>query len=53
MVPASSGEPSPAPSSDADLLVVTGDPSDPRTSVVRVFLEGRVVYDSETEGRRF
>ncbi len=40
------------PGKDADLLVVTGDPSDPRTSVERVYLEGRNVYDAQG-GRRF
>ncbi len=40
------------PGKHADILIVTGDPSDPRTSVERVYLEGREVYDLD-EGRRF
>ena len=34
---------------DADILAVTGDPADPRTSVMRVWIEGREVYDAERE----
>jgi len=34
------------PGKDADILVVTGDPADPRTSVEIVFVEGRRVYDA-------
>jgi imidazolonepropionase-like amidohydrolase len=37
---------------DADILVVTGDPADPRSSVERVLVDGRVVYDAR-EGRRW
>jgi imidazolonepropionase-like amidohydrolase len=37
---------------DADIVVVTGHPIDPRTSVEAVFIEGRKVYDA-AEGRRF
>ena len=37
---------------DADVLVVTGHPSDPRTSVERVYVDGKRVYDAE-EGRLF
>ena len=37
---------------DADMLVLTGDPSDPRTSVEMVLVEGEVAYDAE-EGRRW
>lgn len=41
------------PGKDADLVVITGDPSDPRSSVERVFIEGRTVYDaSEAVGGR-
>jgi len=36
----------------ADLVVVDGDPIDPRTSASLVFVEGRLVYDAE-EGRRW
>jgi dihydroorotase-like cyclic amidohydrolase len=38
---------------DADLLVITGDPADPRTSVEAVFLEGERVYDIEVDERRW
>ncbi|MDP6538730.1 MAG: amidohydrolase family protein [Planctomycetota bacterium] len=38
---------------DADILVVTGDPTDPRNAIERVLVEGRVVYDAETEARRW
>ncbi len=38
---------------DADILVVTGDPIDPRTSVEAVFIEGRRVYDTSRERRRW
>ena len=34
---------------DADLLAVTGDPSDPRSAVEKVWIEGRLVYDVEQE----
>jgi imidazolonepropionase-like amidohydrolase len=37
----------------ADVLVVTGDPADPRTVVERVFIEGRRVYDMSREERRW
>ena len=39
------------PGKDADVLVLTGDPSDPRTSIELVLVEGRVVYDAEGGGR--
>ncbi|MEM7517660.1 MAG: amidohydrolase family protein, partial [Planctomycetota bacterium] len=35
----------------ADVLVVTGDPADPRTSVELAFIEGHLVYDSGRDGR--
>ncbi len=38
---------------DADLLVVTGDPADPRSSVEQVFIEGERVYDTATDHRRW
>lgn len=41
------------PGKDADLLVVDGDPADPRTSIDTVFVEGRRAYDAERDGRRF
>ncbi len=37
----------------ADVLVLTGDPADPRTSIETVFIEGRRVYDAEEHGRRW
>ena len=42
-----------APGKDADILVVTGDPIDPRHSVDTVFIEGRRVYDAGREKRRW
>ncbi|MCC7014935.1 MAG: amidohydrolase family protein [Planctomycetes bacterium] len=38
---------------DADILVASGDPIDPRTSIERVFIEGRQVYDAARDGRRW
>jgi imidazolonepropionase-like amidohydrolase len=38
---------------DADLLVVTGDPADPRSSVEQAFIEGERVYDTTTDHRRW
>ena len=38
---------------DADLLVLTGDPADPRTSIERVYQRGVKVYDTETDKRRW
>ncbi len=38
---------------EADILVVTGDPSDPRTAVEQVFVRGARVYDTATERRRW
>jgi imidazolonepropionase-like amidohydrolase len=40
------------PGKDADVLVVTGNPLDPRTAVEQVLIEGRKVYDA-AQGRRF
>ena len=37
------------PGKDADVVVVSGDPSDPRTSVELVLVNGEVVYDAEEE----
>ncbi|MBL8858131.1 MAG: amidohydrolase family protein [Planctomycetes bacterium] len=42
-----------APGKDADLIVTTGDPLDPRSSVEIVFIEGRRVYDAAVEKRRW
>ena len=41
------------PGRDADLLVISGHPSDPRSSVEQVFIEGKKVYDTEEEPRRW
>jgi len=38
---------------DADILVVTGHPADPRTSVEAVWVNGESVYDAERDGRRW
>jgi len=38
---------------DADVLVVTGDPNDPRNAVERVFQDGELVYCAERDGRRW
>jgi len=38
---------------DADILVVTGHPADPRTSTEAVYVNGRQVYDAERDGRRW
>jgi imidazolonepropionase-like amidohydrolase len=36
---------------DADLIVTTGNPVDPRTSTEIMFLDGKRVYDAERDGR--
>jgi len=41
------------PGKDADLIVVDGDPADPRTTVFMTFIEGERVYDNEREKRRW
>ena len=41
------------PGKDADLVVTTGDPNDPRSSVEMVFVQGRKVYDTAVDRRRF
>ncbi len=41
------------PGKDADLVVIDGDPADPRSSVYQVFTNGRVVYDVAAEERRW
>jgi imidazolonepropionase-like amidohydrolase len=38
---------------DADLIVVTGDPVDPRTSVEMVIQGGHIVYDTSKDKRRW
>jgi len=41
------------PGKQADIVVLTGDPSDPRTAVDCVYVEGRVAYDAVHGTRRF
>ena len=38
---------------EADVLVIAGDPGDPRSSVEAVYIEGHLVYDTERDPRRF
>ncbi len=38
---------------DADIVVITGDPADPRSYVQRVWIEGRDVYDCARGGRQW
>jgi imidazolonepropionase-like amidohydrolase len=38
---------------DADVLIVTGDPSDPRTAVDEAYINGEHVYDTARDPRRF
>ncbi|MCP3919946.1 MAG: amidohydrolase family protein [bacterium] len=38
---------------DADLLITTGDPADPRSAVTRVLIGGVIVYDTEHDRRRW
>jgi len=40
-----------APGKDADVLVTTGDPIDPRSAVESVWIEGVRVYDADADGR--
>ena len=42
-----------APGKDADVLVVSGNPIDPRNRVDAVFIEGERVYDAAREIRRW
>jgi imidazolonepropionase-like amidohydrolase len=41
------------PGLDADLVAWTGDPVDPRSSVLKVWIDGKKVYDVDTEARRY
>jgi len=41
------------PGKQADLLVVDGDPADPRCGVEMILTEGKKVYDTSTERRRW
>ena len=38
---------------DADLIITSGDPADPRTTVSLVLIEGQRVYDIKQEKRRW
>jgi imidazolonepropionase-like amidohydrolase len=38
---------------DADIVVYSGDPADPRSAVQKVFTNGKCVYDISREPRRF
>lgn len=38
---------------DADIILTTGDPLDPRNHVTWVMIGGKVVYDTSTERRRY
>jgi imidazolonepropionase-like amidohydrolase len=38
---------------DADIVVISGDPSDPRSHVIKVLIEGQRAYDVAVEGQRF
>jgi len=38
---------------EADVLVISGAPGDPRSSIEAVLIEGRLVYDTERDQRRF
>jgi imidazolonepropionase-like amidohydrolase len=41
------------PGKDADFVIMSGDPADPRTAVSRVFINGKRVYDTAKDKRRF
>ena len=41
------------PGKDADIVILSGDPADPRTAVQRVFIDGKRVYDTATDKRLF
>lgn len=41
------------PGLDADLVAWTGDPVDPRSSVLKVWIDGKKVYDVEVDARRY
>jgi hypothetical protein len=41
------------PGKDADVVIISGDPSDPRSHVEGVYVSGRLAYDPAVEGRRF
>jgi imidazolonepropionase-like amidohydrolase len=41
------------PGKDADVLVITGEPADPRSAIEKVYIDGRAVYDTAREKRRW
>jgi imidazolonepropionase-like amidohydrolase len=41
------------PGKDADFVIMSGDPADPRTSVSRVFINGKRVYDTAKDRKLF
>ncbi len=41
------------PGKEADVLVISGEPADPRSSIEAVLIEGHLVYDTERDRRRF
>ena len=41
------------PIADYRSFVITGDPCDPRSHVERVYIDGRAVYDTRSEVRRW
>jgi imidazolonepropionase-like amidohydrolase len=41
------------PGKDADIVIISGDPSDPRSHVEGVYVSGQLAYDPTIEGRRF
>ncbi len=42
-----------SPGRDADILVIGGDPADPRFAIESVLINGKTVYDASTERRRW
>jgi imidazolonepropionase-like amidohydrolase len=38
---------------DADLVIMTGDPIDPRNSIELVYIDGKRVYDTKKDVRRY
>lgn len=41
------------PGKDADIVILSGDPADPRTAVRKVFIDGKRVYDTTQDKRLF
>jgi imidazolonepropionase-like amidohydrolase len=42
-----------SPGKDADFVIWTGDPIDPRSVVLRAYVSGELAYDAARDGRRF